>query len=379
MTVAIQISDSVVPVLEELLEVDLKASLLGDNIAAITSFHQNAGSWRNRHLRMRAQAGRERVESGMLTVTHVPGTLQVADVGTKPLPVGKLLHLLSIVNVRVSDEEGMGPLAAKFLGRACAVHVSSTRHDPEVPPAVVLALALISSLPGAQGLSLSELGVMGPLVSGMVVEVRAQPGFGYSEALRWAEVSFACLVVLGVVCCVLFMFWVESSLPATEDLVSEEIGETSVRSSDEIPSPRWRTGKPGSSTDAGVTYLIAPQNLANPEGSETCEFPLVGRVDYRSNWVPSHFLRWLLSIVGESLFQFLGLEAVEIWRLRAVAGSFRYGWHLRMKRLEEKGVCGIGVEGVRSMTSRRQVCLGLKVQRKVPWIRKRWRMRRLMR
>ena len=58
---------------------------------------------------------------------------------------------------------------------------------------------------------------------------------------------------------------------------------------------------------------------------EACEFPVVGRVDYRSNWAPSHYLRWVLSIAGENLFQILGIDNVEIWWLRAVAESFRYG------------------------------------------------------
>ena len=147
MTAAIQISDSVAPVLKELLQIDLKASLLGDNVAAITSFHSNSSSWRNRHLRMRARAGRERVDSGDLTVSHVPGSLQVADVGTKPLPVGKLLDLLSIVNVRVSEGDGISPLAAKFFGRACAVSVSATKTVQEISPALAIAVAMRSSLP----------------------------------------------------------------------------------------------------------------------------------------------------------------------------------------------------------------------------------------
>ena len=147
MASAVQISESVSPVLEELTQMDLRCSLLGDNIAAITSFHQSSGSWRNRHLRMRARAGRERVEAGSLTVSHVPGTLQVADIGTKPLPVGKLLDLLSIGNVRVSGVQEMVPLAAKFLGRACAVTLRGSEGVGEPFPALAVALAMLASLP----------------------------------------------------------------------------------------------------------------------------------------------------------------------------------------------------------------------------------------
>ena len=98
---SIQVSDSVCPIIEELLEDDVTTSLLGENAAASASFNPGAGSWRNRHLRMRARAGRERIQAGTLTTTYVPGELQVADVGTKPLAGPKLLGLLDLVNVRV--------------------------------------------------------------------------------------------------------------------------------------------------------------------------------------------------------------------------------------------------------------------------------------
>ena len=61
------------------------------------------------------------------------------------------------------------------------------------------------------------------------------------------------------------------------------------------------------------------------ETREHCEFPLVGRVQAGCNWVPTHYLRRLLSVVGDGVLGCLGLSAVEIWRLRAVGRSFRYG------------------------------------------------------
>ena len=61
MVYTIQASQSVCP-LEEFLEMDLKVSLLADNSAAITAFQPSMGSWRNRHLKMRALAGREKID-----------------------------------------------------------------------------------------------------------------------------------------------------------------------------------------------------------------------------------------------------------------------------------------------------------------------------
>ena len=46
---------------------------------------------------MRARAGRERINAGVLNVTYV---FQVADVGTKALPGSKLLSLLLLVKRR---------------------------------------------------------------------------------------------------------------------------------------------------------------------------------------------------------------------------------------------------------------------------------------
>ena len=51
-----------------------------------------------------------------MSSSHVPGHLQVADVGTKPLPAHKLLGL-SIVNVRMPLETRVPPTAAKFFAR----------------------------------------------------------------------------------------------------------------------------------------------------------------------------------------------------------------------------------------------------------------------
>ena len=117
----VQVSDCVSPIIEGLIQTDVLASVLGDNSAALASFSLNNGSWRSRHLRMRA--GWDRVEVGVLRVGYVPGSLQVADVGTKPLPSSKMFSLLAIVNVKMPSE-GSGPslAAARFFGRLCSLN-----------------------------------------------------------------------------------------------------------------------------------------------------------------------------------------------------------------------------------------------------------------
>ena len=54
-------------------------------------------------------------------------------------------------------------------------------------------------------------------------------------------------------------------------------------------------------------------------------FPVIGRVDPRSNWVPLYFLRYLLSAVGDWIVDALGTVVLEVWHLRALGRTFRYG------------------------------------------------------
>ena len=110
---SLQMSDSIVPVIEELVQVDLRTALMADSAAALASFAPSSGSWRNRHLRLRAAAARERVEWGTLNAAYIPGELQVADIGTKPLSGQRILGLLRLVGVRTAEEEDVSSLAAK--------------------------------------------------------------------------------------------------------------------------------------------------------------------------------------------------------------------------------------------------------------------------
>ena len=71
----------------------------------------------------------------------------------------------------------------------------------------------------------------------------------------------------------------------------------------------------------------AHQDQGEEEDNQVCVFPVVGRLDPRSQWVPLHYLRGLLSLVGGRMFQYLGVDGVEVWLLRAVARTFRRGKH----------------------------------------------------
>ena len=160
------------PIVEELVGEDVVISLLGDNSASLASFDKGAGSWRNRHLRMRAGAGREKVAARVLFPRHVPGHLQVADIGTKPLPAYKLLGLLSIVNVRMPLKVQIPPTAAKFFARIGRL---SPESATVVSPALVLVLALLAQLPVADCCTLLPVGFVAWTAIEGTTAVHGQP------------------------------------------------------------------------------------------------------------------------------------------------------------------------------------------------------------
>eukprot|EP00439_Symbiodinium_sp_Y106_P058360 s2446_g8.t1 len=66
----LQLAEAVQPLVDELVEQDSLISLLADNEAAIRAFEASPAGWRNRHLRMRAHAGRERIAANVRKVSH---------------------------------------------------------------------------------------------------------------------------------------------------------------------------------------------------------------------------------------------------------------------------------------------------------------------
>ena len=264
-------------------------------------------------MRMRASAGRERIAAGTLTTSYVPGELQVADVGTKPLPGPKLMGLLGLVNVRLPPSAGVPPAAAKFLCRLGSV---STAQAEKISPALVMFLTVLS------GASQVEAFKEGPR---SWVVLAAVQGFCLVEAqpVDWLDVSVGwlrwALCVLGGIIAVVALLWFSlcRSKPERTGLVNAAANQSIER--DEALQP---------SSDGGA--LLQPSRVGEEEptlggADERCRFPMVGRVDRRSNWVPAHFLRWILSLVGGRLLGCLGLDTPEVWRLRAMARTFRYG------------------------------------------------------
>ena len=137
----VQVAESIQPLIEEILEQDTSVVLHADNSAAVRAYEPSGAGWRNRHLRMRAASGRERIAAGTLVVSHLAGEFQIADVGTKPLPKQKLFQLLELASVReASSYHAVAASRAQVLRRLAweCVHVES------VSPATLLVLSVLA-------------------------------------------------------------------------------------------------------------------------------------------------------------------------------------------------------------------------------------------
>ena len=329
MVSALQTGESIAPVIEELTGSDVHIALLGDNQAAIASFGPSSG-WRNRHLRMRAAAARERVAAGTLSTTYVPGSLQVAHVATKPLATGRALALLSIVNVRLPSENAPSVSAAKFYGRPIGL---SHQGADNRSPATLAPLALLVSASPAQAVKLraTQLGSWGLIMGGRLVT--GQPRWDLDEMqglLGWVVFGM-CVLVASVA------IWVLSRLFALLAGYerTERAGQVPVASHEASValSPRLRqeissssSGNNSQTMEGNVEQgVVPPTSRGGSHNVEGCVFPIVGRTDYRANWVPAHFLRYLLSVAGGVMFTSLDPHGVEVWRMRALGRTFCYG------------------------------------------------------
>ena len=96
-----QMGDAVASLISEILGVDPEVQLLGDNQACIAIVSGPPTSWRSRHLRLRAAALRERLDSGQWTLVHLPGQFLPADLLTKVLGVTRFQYFLPLCGVYV--------------------------------------------------------------------------------------------------------------------------------------------------------------------------------------------------------------------------------------------------------------------------------------
>ena len=93
---AVQQSAGMAELVAELQGAKPQVKLFVDNTATIGLCTDAAGSWKTRHLRVRAHHLREAVRACELVVKHILGLQQLADLGTKAFDGPRLLELLEL-------------------------------------------------------------------------------------------------------------------------------------------------------------------------------------------------------------------------------------------------------------------------------------------
>ena len=95
---AMNAGESVATILYELFD-DVKKIAWSDSHSALSILSSEGGSWRTRHLRMRASYARQAVLSGDWAVGHVPGEELNADLGTKALSSNRIDKLKGLLGM----------------------------------------------------------------------------------------------------------------------------------------------------------------------------------------------------------------------------------------------------------------------------------------
>ena len=99
-----QLGESMLSLVAELTELSISPIELTDNAAAVSVLTGEQTAWKGRHLRMRGAALRERVSSNSWRVLHIPGEMNGADIGTKPLGGARLKRLAELIGLRLGGE-----------------------------------------------------------------------------------------------------------------------------------------------------------------------------------------------------------------------------------------------------------------------------------
>jgi len=107
---------------------DLEDLLCVDNKAATQILVQESGSWRTRHLRVRASSLKQRIEAGRQKVCHIPGRAMMADLNTKSHPYGRLYQLRQLWGIQELQEDEENEAESKVN----KVRIKMVRNVPKV-------------------------------------------------------------------------------------------------------------------------------------------------------------------------------------------------------------------------------------------------------
>ncbi|CAE7207045.1 unnamed protein product [Symbiodinium natans] len=126
-------------------------TMLIDNLAALGLASSSPGSWKTRHLRIRARFLRQETASGRLELKHSPGEVQAADMGTKAVPAPRLRDLRVLWKMMTVGEFLEGPKEVILNG--VKLPESEVRFNQM---RIMMMLVVCALVKGTQGAELSQ-------------------------------------------------------------------------------------------------------------------------------------------------------------------------------------------------------------------------------
>lgn len=91
-------AESVSVIIEEIYD-EVEKSAMTDSQSAVAIMTNEGGSWRTRHLRLRSSYARQAILHGQWKLTHVPGEVMIADIGTKALTAQRMEKLKELMGM----------------------------------------------------------------------------------------------------------------------------------------------------------------------------------------------------------------------------------------------------------------------------------------
>ena len=229
-------------------EIEKGVSRVGwcDSQAAVSILANEGGSWRTRHLRVRASFARSAIKRGSWLLHHVAGTHMVADIGTKVLTSVRMEFL------------------KKLLGmRCCFPEVKDQEISTESPIDQNLVLQAVRVLTIAALLDVAEAANHTNATNGSEEGEKIEP----DDDFRWLFYLYTLTVVVLTSLVIRCFGWLEPQIHRGFDLVMIFFGRRDVFSQ-ELSHPEGRGSRGAHNHDPKVCLHDDSHHFKNPVDDE---------------------------------------------------------------------------------------------------------------
>ena len=229
-------------------EIEKGVSRVGwcDSQAAVSILANEGGSWRTRHLRVRASFARSAIKQGSWLLHHVAGTHMVADIGTKVLTSVRMEFL------------------KKLLGmRCCFPEVKDQEISTESPIDQNLVLQAVRVLTIAALLDVAEAANHTNATNGSEEGEKIEP----DDDFRWLFYLYTLTVVVLTSLVIRCFGWLEPQIHRGFDLVMISFGRRDVFSQ-ELSHPEGRGSRGAHNHDPKVCLHDDSHHFKNPVDDE---------------------------------------------------------------------------------------------------------------